>query len=165
MAGPTIREAIEDEVQRMLGMYEWLFEPPGYVPQGWDADRARDALREAIASDQSAVLIAERHGEPLGFVTAYLELNSVRFGQRCWIEDLAVSPEHRSEGVGGALLDAAAEWARDRGATHLELDTGLAREDAQRFYERRGEPQKGISYSWPLRAGTGSGHHDGRLDL
>ena len=150
MSGPTVREAISEEVERVLGMYEWLFEPPGYVPPNWDPDRARDALREAIASDDSAVLVAEHRGELLGFATAYLELNSVRFGQRCWIEDLAVNPEHRSEGVGGALLDAAGDWARDRGATHLELDTGLAREDAQRFYDRREPAAKGYSYSWRL---------------
>jgi GNAT superfamily N-acetyltransferase len=150
VAGPTIREAVSDEVERMLGMCEWLFEPPGYVPPGWDPDRARDALREAIESEESAVLVAEHRGEPLGFVTAYLELNSVRFGQRCWVEDLAVSPEHRSEGIGGALLDVAAEWARGHGATHLELDTGLAREDAQRFYDRREPAAKGYSYSWRL---------------
>jgi GNAT superfamily N-acetyltransferase len=148
--GPTIREAISDEVERMLGMYEWLFEAPGYVPPGWDPERAREALKEAIDSDQSVVLVAEHRGELLGLATGYLELNSVRFGQRCWIEDLAVSPEHRSEGVGGRLLDAVADWARERGATHLELDTGLAREDAQRFYERRGESAKGFSYSWRL---------------
>jgi GNAT superfamily N-acetyltransferase len=148
--GPTIREATEDEVERMLGMYEWLFEAPGYVPPGWDPERAREALKEAMASEESVVLVAEHRGEPLGFATGYLELNSVRFGQRCWVEDLAVSPEHRSEGVGGRLLDAVADWARDRGATHLELDTGLAREDAQRFYKRREPASIGYSYSWRL---------------
>ena len=91
---------------------------------------------------------AARLGELLGFVTAYLELDSVRFGLRCWVEDLAVEPRRRSESVGGALFDAAGEWARERGATHLELDTGLAREDAQRFYERRRPDATGYSYSW-----------------
>ncbi len=134
----------------MLGMYEWLFEAPGYVPPGWDPERAREALKEAIASDESVVLVAEHRDELLGFATGYLELNSVRFGQRCWIEDLAVSPEHRSEGVGGRLLDAVGDWARDRGATHLELDTGLDREAAQRFYERRKPAAKGYSYTWVL---------------
>ena len=86
----------------------------------------------------------------LGFCTAYLELNSVRFGPRCWVEDLAVSPEHRSQGVGGRLLDTASDWARERGATHLELDTGIARADSQRFYERREPAAKGYSYTWQL---------------
>src|ERR1043165_8111129 len=132
-----VREAVPGEVERVLGMYEWLFAPPGNVPPGWDPARAREAIADAIADPAAAVLAGEHRGELLGLCTAYLELNSVRYAARIWIEDLAVSPQHRSQGVGGELLDAAEVWARDRGATHLELDTGLAREDAQRFYERR----------------------------
>src|SRR6266511_2494159 len=97
-----------------------------------------------------AALVAEDGDGLIGLCTAYLELNSVRFGQRCWVEDLAVDPRRRSQGVGGRLLDAAADWARGRGATHIELDTGLARTDAQRFYERREPDAVGYSYSWRL---------------
>jgi GNAT superfamily N-acetyltransferase len=147
---PDVREALPEEVERVLGMYEWLLAPPGYVPRGWDPDRAREALREAIAAEASTVLVAERRGELLGLCSAYLDLNSVRYGRRCWVEDLAVSPAHRSQGIGEALLNAAKDWARDRGATHLELDTGEARADAQRFYDRQGEAGRGISYSWAL---------------
>jgi GNAT superfamily N-acetyltransferase len=74
----------------------------------------------------------------------------VRYGRRCWVEDLAVDPNRRSGGVGGMLLDAAEDWARGRGATHLELDSGLARTDAHRFYERREPDIVGYSYSWRL---------------
>jgi GNAT superfamily N-acetyltransferase len=145
-----VREAREEEVERVLGMYEWLFAPPGSLPPGWDPAHAREALAEAIAGERSAVLVADRRGELLGFATAYLELNSVRFGLRCWLEDLAVSPEHRSQGIGKALLDAAKEWARERGATHLELDSGEARKGAHRFYEREQPAWKGLQYSWTL---------------
>jgi GNAT superfamily N-acetyltransferase len=145
-----VREARKDEVERVLGMYEWLFAPPGSLPPSWDPGHAREALTEAIADERSTVLVAEERGELLGFATAYLELNSVRFGVRCWVEDLAVSPEHRSQGVGGELLDAVEAWARERGATHFELDTGLARTDAQRFYKRREPSTIGYSYSWKL---------------
>ena len=116
------------EVERVLGMYEWLFAPPGSLPPAWDPERARRAIAEAIESAESTLLVAEHRGELLGFCSAYIELNSVRYGVRCWVEDLAVSPEHRSEGVGKALLDAAKVWARERGATHLELDSGEKRE-------------------------------------
>jgi GNAT superfamily N-acetyltransferase len=34
------------------------------------------------------------------------------------------------------LLDAAKSWARDHGAVRLELESGPARVDAHRFYER-----------------------------
>ena len=131
-------------------MYEWLFAPPGSVPPRWDPERARAALAQAIESPESVVLVAEHRGDLLGFATAYLELNSVRYGPRCWVEDLAVSPEHRSQGVGKALLDAAKNWGRERGATHLELDSGEARADAHRFYEREGPAWRGYQYSWEL---------------
>ena len=145
-----VREAREEEVERVLGMYEWLFAPPGSLPPGWDPAHARDALAEAIAGERSTVLVAERRGELLGFATAYLELNSVRFGLRCWLEDLAVSPEHRSQGVGKALLDAAKAWGRERGATHLELDSAEARADAHRFYERERPSYRSACFGWEL---------------
>ncbi|SRR6266545_733023 len=145
-----VREAREGELERVLGMYEWLFAPPGSVPPRWDPEQARAALAEAIAGERSAVLVVEHRGDLLGFATAYLELNSVRFGLRCWVEDLAVSPEHRSQGIGKALLDAAKDWARERGATHLELDSGEARTEAHRFYEREGPAWKGLQYTWVL---------------
>jgi GNAT superfamily N-acetyltransferase len=145
-----VREAREEEIERVLGMYEWLFAPPGSLPPSWDPEHAREALAETILDERSAVLVAEHRGELLGFATAYLELNSVRFGLRCWLEDLAVSPEHRSQGIGKALLDAAKEWARERGATHLELDSGEARKNAHRFYEREQPAWKGLQFSWTL---------------
>ena len=109
-----IREALPEEMERVLGMYEWLFAPPGSVPPRWDPDLARAAIADAIAGQSATVLVAERRGALLGLCTAYLDLNSVRFGRRCRVEDLAVSLEHRSQGVGKALLDAAKEWARER---------------------------------------------------
>jgi GNAT superfamily N-acetyltransferase len=147
---PEIREAVPDEVERVLGMYEWLFAPPGSVPPRWEAERARQAIAAAIADDEATVLVAAHRGELLGLCTAYLELNSVRFGPRCWVEDLAVSPEHRSQGVGKALLDAAKDWARERGATHLELDSADTRIDAHRFYEREDPSWTSRCFAWEL---------------
>ncbi len=145
-----VREALPAEVERVLGMYEWLFAPPGSVPPRWNPDAARTAIAQAIEDPAAAVLVAERRGELLGLCTAYLDLNSVRFGPRCWVEDLAVSPEHRSQGVGKALLDAAKDWARKRGATHLELDSAETRTDAHRFYEREGPSWRSVSFAWEL---------------
>jgi GNAT superfamily N-acetyltransferase len=147
---PEIREAVPGEVERVLGMYEWLFAAPGSVPPRWDPEHAREAIAAAIADGEAAVLVAEHRGELLGLCTAYLELNSVRFGSRCWVEDLAVSPSHRSQGVGKALLDAAKDWARERGATHLELDSADTRIDAHRFYEREDPSWTSRCFAWEL---------------
>jgi GNAT superfamily N-acetyltransferase len=69
-----------------------------------------------------------------------------RFPSPSWVEDLAVAPQHRSRGVGKALLDAAKAWAREHGATRLALDSGEARKDAHRFYEPESPTYRSISF-------------------
>jgi GNAT superfamily N-acetyltransferase len=151
MHGIEIREARRGDVDALLAMYEWLFAPPGSIPPSWNVEHARAALAEAIAAERSTLFVADAgEGDLAGFISAYLDLNSVRFGPRCWVEDLAVDPTRRSRRIGKRLLEAAQAWARERGASHLELDTALARADAQRFYEREGAEGKSYSYSWRL---------------
>jgi GNAT superfamily N-acetyltransferase len=131
-------------------MYEWLFAPPGSVPPGWDPEQALPRLTATLESPRSTVLVAEDEGALAGLCSAYLDLDSIRYGLRCWVEDLAVDPERRSRGIGKALLDAARAWAAERGATHLELDSGSARADAHRFYEREAPSWTGMQYAWLL---------------
>jgi GNAT superfamily N-acetyltransferase len=145
-----VRPADASEIEAVIRLYDWLFAPPGSVPPSWDERHAAVALREAIESRDSQVLVAEQEGELVGFITAYFDMHSVRFGHRVWVEDLAVDPERRSEGIGKALLDAAKGWARERGATHLELDSGEARHDAHRFYEREGPSWRSVCFAWEL---------------
>ncbi len=148
--GLAIREAKPGEEGQLLAMYEWLFAPPGSKPRQWDPDKARARLGEAIRSARATILVAEEDGVLIAFCTGYLELNSVRFGQRCWVEDFAVDPGQRSRGVGSALLKAIREWAHRGGATHLELDSGLARVDAHRFYEREAGTRQSYTFGWEL---------------
>jgi GNAT superfamily N-acetyltransferase len=146
-----VRAARPGEEQALVPLYEWLFAPPGSRPPQWDHQRAAVALRQAIDSHDAVVLVAEsEEGGLVGICTGYQDLHSVRFGYRAWVEDLAVHPDHRSSGVGKRLLDAAKAWARERGATHLELDSAEARADAHRFYEREGPSWRSISFGWEL---------------
>lgn len=131
-------------------MYEWLFAPPGARPPRWDAARAAAALRAAVASDEAVVLAAALADELVGFCTAYDDIESVRFGRRIWVEDLAVDPERRSLGLGKLLLDGAKDWGRTRGAFHLELDSAESRAAAHRFYEREQPSRRSICFGWEL---------------
>lgn len=145
-----VRAARPGEEEAIVPLYRWLFAPPGSTPAAWDERRAAVALRSAIDSRDACVLVAEDSGALLGICTAYLDLHSVRFGYRAWVEDLAVDPGRRSQGIGKALMDAAKAWARERGATHLELDSAEARADAHRFYEREGANYRSYSFGWEL---------------
>ena len=150
MSEALVRPARPDEAVDVVALYEWLFEPPGSVPPGWDPAEARSRLDETIAGESSIALVAELDDRLVGFCTAYIDLLSVRYGLRCWVEDLAVDPELRSRGVGHDLLTAARFWARERGATHLELDSAEGRADAHRFYEREGAVWPSKSFTFPL---------------
>lgn len=151
MSGFVVRAARTDEAEALPALYEWLFAPPGARPRAWDERRAVVALRDAIESHDACVLVAEGDdGALIGICTAYQDLHSVRYGYRVWVEDLAVDPGRRSQGVGKGLMDAARDWARERGASHLELDSALARTDAHRFYEREGADYKSFSFGWEL---------------
>ncbi len=143
-----IRSALVAEADEVLAGYEWLFVPPGSQPPSWNPTWARIALIDAIDSDAANVLIAVADGQVAGICTAYLDILSVRYGLRCWVEDLAVDPERRSLGIGSALLAAARDWAAGQGASHLELDSGAARVDAHRFYEREGARDPSLSFGW-----------------
>ena len=145
-----IRPARADEASGLVSTSDWLFAPPGAQPPQWDPERAAVRLGAAIAADDAEVLVADVDGAVVGICTVYLDFESVRFGLRAWVEDLAVDPDHRSAGHGKALLDAAKAWGRARGAAHLELDSGEARADAHRFYEREQPSWRSISFGWEI---------------
>jgi GNAT superfamily N-acetyltransferase len=138
------------DIDRIIPMYEWLFAPPGSLPPDWDPRRAADALARAVSSDRSVVLIATLGGEFVGLCTAYDDFESVRFGRRVWVEDLAVHPDHRSRGIGKQLLDEAKRWAQSRGASRLQLESAEARTDAHRFYERDQPGWRSAGFGWRL---------------
>jgi GNAT superfamily N-acetyltransferase len=144
-----IRHALPHDVPEIVSAYEWLFAPPGGRPADWDPEKADERLHSAIGASDAAVLVAE-DSEIVGICTGYLDILSVRFGRRVWVEDLAVHPERRSQGIGKALLDAAKAWGREHGASHLELDSGPDRKDAHRFYERENPNWISHSFAWKL---------------
>lgn len=145
-----IRTARPDEADTVVAALEWLFAPPGGEPRGWSADRARTTFAWLCEAETATVLLADVDGTVAGLCSVSLELRSMRFGPRAWVEDLVVDPGRRSGGVGKALLDAAKDWARDRGATHLELDSGDARTQAHRFYERERPDWTSRQFAWAL---------------
>jgi GNAT superfamily N-acetyltransferase len=144
----TVRPALAEEAEEVARSYEWLFAPPGAPVEGWDLAVAADRIRATIAGEGSTMLVAVADGRIVGICSAYIDLLSVRYGLRCWVEDLAVDPAVRSRGAGAALLGAAREFAVSRGASHLELDSGDARTDAHRFYDREGANVHSRCFGW-----------------
>ena len=125
----------------MLTLLEELFEPPGGRAPGYTVERGREGFRWAIGREDADVLLALDGDTIVGLASVYADILSIRYGQRCWLQDLVVAASYRGRGVGARLLDAATEWAQARGCTHLELTSGAGRKDAHRFYLSQGMTQ------------------------
>ncbi len=90
------------------------------------------------------MLLAVDEATVVGLASVYALYPSMRFGRRCWLEDLVVRAARRGQGIGGRLLAAATEWGRAHGCTELELSSAVARRDAHRFYLANGMSQSAI---------------------
>jgi GNAT superfamily N-acetyltransferase len=149
-SGIELRPATLGDAPTIVQSYVWLFAPPGRRPTDWNEQIAEGSVRRSISSSDATVYIALWEGRIVGFFTEYLSIDSVRFGRRAWVEDLAVHPDFRSRGVGRLLLEEAKRWGRSHGATHLELESGEGRVDAHRFYEREHPVSRSKCYRWQL---------------
>jgi GNAT superfamily N-acetyltransferase len=106
-----------------------------------DAWARRRAHYEALLAKEGAfVLIAERDGRPVGYVTVEPSSPSQtwQLDAAATIETLLVLPEERGAGIGSRLLEAVRERVRAAGATHLGLGVVATNEGALRFYRRHG---------------------------
>jgi len=101
---------------------------------------ASQRFRESTALD---VLIADLDGKIVGFLV--LSYVSALTGLRAWIDDVAVDPHHRRQGIGQSLVSAAIRRANRRGATHLFMDTSRGTPDAREFYRTCGFEEDGVA--------------------
>jgi GNAT superfamily N-acetyltransferase len=141
-----VRLATLGDETSFLDLLEQLFDPPGGTPDGYTRDRGSEGFRAIVANPDADALLALDGERLVGLATVYCDILSIRFGKRCWLQDLVTDKAQRSRGVGATLLAAAGEWARARGCNHLELTSGLGRVDAHRFYEREGMARAAYSF-------------------
>lgn len=70
-------------------------------------------------------------------VAGYRYLESLFSGKFVYVDDLVAREADRSLGFGGQLLDWLIDEARQNGCENFELDSGVQRFDAHRFYFRK----------------------------
>jgi len=131
--GSEIRRADPSEAAAVAQLlHDFNTEYEDYTP-GLPALTAR--LGELLASEAIVALLAG--DPPLGFALFRFRPSLWSKAADTYLEELYVVPERRGEGIGGALLDAAIEAARQAGANHFELTTGEEDTEARRLYESR----------------------------
>lgn len=100
-------------------------------------DPAGDFAR-AQRGGSSAVLVAREEGAIAGSVMTGFD------GHRGWVYYLAVAPDHRGRGLGRALMDAAEQWLRTRGAPKIQLMVRADNDAALGFYAALGMERQDV---------------------
>ena len=92
----------------------------------------------AMATEASIVLVARDADGIAGSVMTGFD------GHRGWVYYLAVAPAARGAGLGRALMRAAEDWLRARGAPKIQLMVRGGNADALAFYAALGLEQQDV---------------------
>ena len=110
-----------------------------------DADTIAERAAPLIESGEVTVVFA---GDgPGGFAELRFRPSLYTGALDAYLEELYVVPERRGQGLGRALLEAAMEYARERGAARIDLNTSVDDVAARMLYEavgftnREGRPE------------------------
>ncbi len=114
--------------------YEKDYEEGGNAPSGWPA---------RFPGVRWGFLLATDRERPIGAAAVALGgplFPMGRFQRKdlAVLWDIRVSPDARGRGVGAALLERAADWARAQGSGQLGMETQNVNVSACRFYARHG---------------------------
>jgi GNAT superfamily N-acetyltransferase len=88
---------------------------------------------EACHGWADAVLVARRHGEPVGFITCKRDAVSPECGR---IDLVCVDPQHAGQGVGALMVGASVEWFGRQALRRVRVVTQGRNIAALRLYER-----------------------------
>ncbi len=127
-----------------------------------DPELLEPGVRKALADPSlGRYFIAESGGKAVGQLMLTFEWSDWRNGQFWWIQSVFVEPEHRQQGVFGALYRHAEETARASGTVcGLRLYVEKDNHRARRIYERLGMHMTGYDMLEVTFRGPASHRHE-----
>jgi ribosomal protein S18 acetylase RimI-like enzyme len=148
MSAPVTVRPVRPEDERAIGRLGALlvaehheFDPRRFIaPIPQLAQRYGEFLLTHAGREGMMVVVAEREGEVVGYCYAGLEGNDYMAlrGPAGVLYDLVVDPEHRRQGIGSALMEAALDKLRALGAPRVLLFTADRNHGAQAMFDRGG---------------------------
>ncbi|MGH3495368.1 MAG: GNAT family N-acetyltransferase [Sciscionella sp.] len=93
-------------------------------------------VQELVNIGDTVVLVIG--GGPDGLAVLRFRLSIWNRGSECYLAELYVVPGRRGQGLGRALMEAALQEARQRGANTMDLGTGETDLVARHLYENLG---------------------------
>jgi ribosomal protein S18 acetylase RimI-like enzyme len=111
-----------DAVSGVLEMARSAYAAAGHDKQlgPFDSERTREIIERLVSMDGGDVLVARAQGKIVGMIALVIEDVVLTRGYKMAREiTWWVDPDKRQLGVGHALMNAAAVWAKEHGASDL----------------------------------------------
>lgn len=149
-----VRQAGIDDLEQVADLFDQY---RSFYEQPPDLPLARRFIHARMSKADSVILVAATpSGELAGFTQLFPSFSSVAAARLYVLNDLFIAPAHRRQGVGRALLKAAARFGRHAGAVRLELATTVDNHGAQALYESLDWSRDVAMYHYSLELGIGS---------
>lgn len=103
----------------------------------FSSSRTEEALRAELTNDTAVFFVALCENKVAGYAGMHCILDE------CDIDNVAVFPKYRRQGIAGALLDALEDCARVHGASFLTLEVRASNMPAIRLYRGKGYQKVG----------------------
>lgn len=103
----------------------------------FSSPRPEEALRAELTNDTAVFFVALCENKAAGYAGMHCILDE------CYIDNVAVFPAYRRQGIAGALLDALEDYARAHGASFLTLEVRVSNMPAIRLYRGKGYQEVG----------------------
>lgn len=112
---------------------------------------AFDAIRVA-AGPQGLTFTAALVDDRCVGLAGWRVVDTTHVARKLYVDDLVTDAAHRSRGIGAALLDHLEVRGAALGCRFLELDSGVQRAGAHRFYRRVGMRDDSLHFRRPIPA-------------
>ena len=126
-----------------------------YIEKLWtnndyDKETIRKVYQEVLENENDFSFFLYDKGKVRGFCHGTYFNTFWHSGKSCYVSSIITNEEDRGKGYGRVLMDHAKNLAKEIGCTAMFLDTGLAREEAHRFYEIYGFEKCAFCYQLKL---------------
>ena len=136
-----IESAQPADIPRLVVLLNDLFD----VELDFTADASRQVrglellMATEPASDRRIVAVArDDKGQAIAMASAQMVVSTAEGALSAWIEDVVVHQDYRRQGIGSHLLEYLVAWAKERGATRVQLVADRENASADLFYRALG---------------------------
>ena len=139
----NIRPAEKDEVQKLQNLNDEVFVDNHKYDPDLKMDWAQSSVGKNYFTDllnnpEAICFIAEEGDIPVGYIAAAPKDIDYRLSKYIEIENMGVSPSHRSKGIGSMLIEKVLELAREKGFQKAYVNAYSDNIKAIDFYEKSG---------------------------